>query len=331
MSTTDHATNTPVISEHRVRGSSYSSGVILCLLATLAFGIMFPVMTSALVHIDPFTFTSLRYLIAGTAFLALLIGKEGWQSLNLKGERIWLAWFLGSIGFAGFGFFVFLGQKLAGRDGALTASIMMATQPLLGLLVNSIARRVLPPLFTFVFVLLSFCGVTLVITKGNVGALLSEPQGYSANALIVIGALCWVIYTFCATSFPKWSAFKYTTVTTWFGLSTIIVVNLILFAVHIVRVPRVADIAAVTPHLLYMGIVAGFGGILAWNLGNRILTPLNGVLFVDVIPITTFIVSSIEGVVPTKMQVVGACLTGAALIFNNAYLRARTRNLTPKK
>jgi hypothetical protein len=29
---------------------------------------MFPVMTGALVRIDPFTFTSLRYLIAGAAF-----------------------------------------------------------------------------------------------------------------------------------------------------------------------------------------------------------------------------------------------------------------------
>jgi hypothetical protein len=38
---------------------------------------MFPVMTGALVRIDPFTFTSLRYLIAGAAFLAVLILELG--------------------------------------------------------------------------------------------------------------------------------------------------------------------------------------------------------------------------------------------------------------
>jgi drug/metabolite transporter (DMT)-like permease len=305
--------------------ASYSKGILCCLIATLSFGIMFPVMTSALTRIDPFTFTSLRYLTAGVAFLVLLISREGRAGLRLKGEPVFLAWFLGSIGFAGFGFFVFLGQQIAGRDGALTASIMMATQPMLGLLVNSIARRILPPLYSFLFILMSFCGVTLVVTNGNIGGLLNEPQSYSANALIVLGALCWVIYTFSASFFTRWSALKYTTITTWLGLVSIVTINVILFARHVIAVPSTSDLLAIAPHLLYMGPVAGFVGILCWNLGNRILTPLNGVLFMDVVPITTFLVSALEGIVPTDMQIIGACMTGAALILNNMYLRRRVR------
>ena len=69
---------------------------------------MFPVMNSALRHIDPFVFTSLRYTLAGLAFLALLLHREGIKSLNLKGERPVLAWLFGTAGFAGFGFLVFL-------------------------------------------------------------------------------------------------------------------------------------------------------------------------------------------------------------------------------
>ncbi|WLE60922.1 DMT family transporter [Burkholderia plantarii] len=310
---------------------SYTRGVLFCLAATFSFGIMFPVMTDALLHIDPFTFTTLRYLIAGTAFLILLVAREGLGTLRLKGERIGLAWFLGSIGFAGFGFFVFLGQQLAGRDGALTASIMMATQPMIGLLLNSAVRRIRPPLYSFLFILMSFCGVALVVTKGDIVGLLNEPQHYAANALIVLGAACWVVYTFSSMYFPTWSAFKYTTVTTWLGLSTIVVVNLVLFATHTIAVPQLSELGAIGPHLLYMGLVAGFGGILCWNLGNKILTPLNGVLFMDVVPITTFIVSSIEGVIPTHVQIAGACMTGTALILNNAYLRARARRQAAAK
>jgi len=41
------------------------------------------VMTGALVRIDPFTFTSLRYLIAGAAFSAVLIFKEGWSAVHV--------------------------------------------------------------------------------------------------------------------------------------------------------------------------------------------------------------------------------------------------------
>jgi drug/metabolite transporter (DMT)-like permease len=313
----------PVATGVATRRSEYGRGVLFCVIATVLMGIMFPVMTNALTHIDPITFTSLRYLIAGTAFLVLLSIKEGPHALRADGQSLWLAWLLGSVGFCGFGSFVFLGQQLAGAEGALTASIMMATQPMMGLLVNSIVQRSRPPVFSLLFILMSFAGVSLVVTKGNIAAVLNEPQHYSANMLIVLGALCWVIYTFGASRFRNWSALKYTTVTTWLGLTTIIGLNVLLFALHVVPVPTASALRAIAPHLLYMGPVAGFVAILFWNMGNRILTPLNGVLFMDVLPVTTFIVSSLTGVIPGKVQIVGACMTGAALIFNNLYLRRR--------
>jgi drug/metabolite transporter (DMT)-like permease len=304
---------------------SYAKGVAYCLVATISFGLMFPVMTSALTHLDPFTFTSLRYLIAGGASLALLRLREGRGALRSNGEPMALAWLLGSIGFAGFGFLVFLGQQLAGRDGALTASIMAATQPMMGVLINSVARRILPPRYTLLFILLSFCGVALVITKGDIGGLLKEPQNYSANALILLGMACWIVYTFGAAHFARWSILKYTTMTMWLGLTTILAINLLLIFIRFIPMPTSADLAAVIPHLLYMSLVASFVGVLCWNLGNKILTPLNGVLFMDVVPITAFTVSSIAGVIPTRLQIVGACITGMALVLNNLYLRFRAR------
>lgn len=320
----------PVSQAAQSNHGGYWKGVAFCVLATVLMGIMFPVMTSALVHVDPFTFTSLRYLIAGAAFLALLLAREGTNALKANGESLALAWLLGSVGFCGFGSFVFLGQQLAGREGALTASIMMATQPMMGLLVNAIVRKRRPPLYSFLFILMSFAGVSLVVTKGNIAAVLREPQHYSANALIVLGALCWVIYTFSASHFKNWSALKYTTITTWLGLSTIIGLNVLLFALHVVPVPSAGALHAIVPHLLYMGPIAGFLAILFWNMGNRILTPLNGVLFMDVLPVTTFVVSSLTGVVPGHWQIAGACMTGTALIFNNLYLRRRARRPVPQ-
>lgn len=308
---------------------AYGKGVLFCVAATVLMGIMFPVMTDALVHIDPFTFTSLRYLIAGTAFLTLLLIKEGRAGLQANGASLALAWLLGSVGFCGFGSFVFLGQQLAGPQGALTASTMMAAQPMMGLLLNAVVKRNAPPVLSFLFVLMSFAGVALVVTKGDIAAALHEPQHYSANALILIGAFCWVTYTFSASHFKIWSALKYTTLTTWLGLTTILGVNALLFAAHIVPVPSSSQLRAIAPHLLYMGPVAGFAAILCWNMGNRILSPLNGVLFMDVLPVTTFATSALTGVVPGRAQIVGACMTGAALVLNNLYLRRRMRRREP--
>lgn len=301
----------------------YTKGVLYCLAATISFGLMFPIMTSALTRIDPFTFTSLRYLIAAAASVVLLCIKEGPLALRPDGEPVALAWFLGSIGFAGFGFFVFLGQRMAGPEGALTASIMAATQPMLGILIHSVVHRVLPQRYTLLLVLLSFFGVALVVTKGDLGGLLHGSQNYSANALILLGMTFWMIYTFGATRFTRWSPLKYTTLTMCLGLTTITAVNLALLATHVIEFPRAADFIFIIPHVAYMGLIAGTIGVLFWNSGNKILTPLNAVLFMNVPPITAFIVSAITGVVATPVQIVGACVTGGALILNNIYVRRR--------
>lgn len=302
----------------------YWKGVALCLSATALMGAMFPVMTDALKQIDPFTFTSLRYLIAGVAFATLLRHREGADAFRADGHSLGTAWLLGSVGFCGFGSFVFLGQQLAGPDGALDASIMMATQPMMGLLLGAWLRRSAPPVLSLVFVAVSFSGVSLVITSGDLPAAVHGPQHYAASGLIVIGAFCWVVYTFGSARFTRWSALKYTTMTTWLGLTTIVTVNAILIALHVVPAPTLPTLRSIAPHLLYMGPVAGFGAILFWVSGNRILGPMNGVLFMDVVPITAFVVSALTGVVPMSAQIAGATLTAAALVMNNVYLRRRS-------
>ncbi|MDN7427290.1 hypothetical protein [Burkholderia sp. AU45388] len=64
---------------------------------------------------------------------------------------------------------------------------------MIGLLLDALIRRVAPAPVSILLVLLSFTGVARVITCGDVIAALREPQHYAANALIIVGALCWVV------------------------------------------------------------------------------------------------------------------------------------------
>jgi drug/metabolite transporter (DMT)-like permease len=303
--------------------TDYLNGALLCLLATVCWGTMFPVMTGALTRIDPFTFTALRYTIAGAAFLGLLVWREGIAALSLKGERILLAWFLGTCGFAGFGFLVFLGQQMAGPEGALTASIMMATMPMLGLLVNWAVRRVRPPAYSFAFILISFSGGVMVITDGDLASLLAHPETYLAGLPLLLGALCWVIYTVGGSLFPHWSPYRYTALTTSLGLTSVYAINFVLVAAGAVGVPTTDTVISISPHLAYMALVAGLVAVPCWNMGNKIITPMNGVLFMDVVPLTAFIVSALGGVVAGPSQIAGALVTAAALVLNNLYQRKR--------
>ena len=308
------------------KSNSYLKGAFFCLIATLSWGIMFPVMTHTLNQIDPFTFTAMRYSIAGIVFLAFLYLQEGRAAFKLDGNLL-LLWLFGSAGFAGFGFFVFLGQKIAGPEGALEASMMMATMPLLGLLMTWGLKGVKPPLFSFGFISLSFLGVLLVITKGHPSMILQAPGNYAANMLMVAGALCWVLYTIGASYFPKWSPIKYTTMSTLFGLPTIFAVTLVLLTTGYITLPTTTTLVSISPELIYMSLVAGFIGVLCWNQGNKIITPINGVLFMDVVPVTAFIASTLNGVVPGQAQIVGIIFTVSALILNNYFQRRRMANI----
>ena len=79
------------------------------------------------------------------------------------------------------------------------------------------------------------------------------------------------------------------------------------------------------PQFLYMSLVAGAIGVLSWNMGNKIITPVNGVLFMNVVPVAAFAVSALSGIVPTPVQLAGAAITVAALVMNNLYQRRRVQ------
>jgi len=297
--------------------NSYLKGLICCLLATISWGIMFPVMTDALQYIDPFNFTTIRYGIAGLAFSLILLYMEGIKGFNLKGERWLLAWLFGTFAFAGFGFLVFLGQQMAGPSGALTASIMMATMPMLGLLTIWLLKKNRPHASTFGFILMSFAGVLLVITNGNATEIVNSPLNMTANLLLIAGALCWVLYTVGGSYFPDWSPVRYTTMTTLLGMISVVSIDVSLVLTGNIVLPNISKVGPVIPHLFYMALVAGLMAVLCWNIGNKIITPTNGVLFMDVVPVTAFIVSSLSGVVPSSIQLAGAGITATALILNN--------------
>jgi len=281
-------------------------------------------MTNGLRILDPYTFTTLRFGIAALLFTFVLWRREGKPALSVEGRGL-LAWFMGTLGFAGFGLLVFVGQRMAGTEGALIASVMMATQPMLSLFANWAIKRVPPRPLSFAFLTLSFVGVLLVVTKGNLDEAQRSTRHLVAAAIIVAGALCWVIYTIGGTFFTGWSPYRYTTLTTLLGLPGLIAINVVLVVSGHIAIPGPSQLKIAAPYLLYTAFVPGFLGVLFWNIGIRIVTPVNGVLFMDVIPVTAFAISAFQGVVPVRAQIIGVACTASAIIMNNLYVRSYAR------
>ncbi|MHB1665731.1 MAG: DMT family transporter [bacterium] len=301
-------------------------GAFLCLLSVIAWGGMFPVMEVALKVIDPFYFTLFRYGSASVIFLIMLYFIEGKSSFKLEGK-----WFsvlvYGSAGFAGFGFFVFWGQQIIGGfHGAIVAAAIMATMPFMGAILNKFINKTKLAAFTGFAILAGLFGVLLIITKGDINRLMSLKLSFGGDILIVAGAFCWVFYTMGIIKFQSWSPLRYTALTSIFGVFTILILIIIITSAGLLKIPSIAVISSVWWELLYMILIAGVMAVFTWNAGNRAIHPINGVLFLNFVPVTTFIIAILGNRKIYNIEYLGALIIILSLIFNNLYIRKKIKS-----
>ncbi|PEB40608.1 DMT family transporter [Bacillus pseudomycoides] len=299
-------------------------GSLLCLLAVTAWGFMFPVMASALQFIDPFFFTTIRYGSAAIIFTVLLFMIEGKVAFHLEKQALHLL-FYGTVGFAGYGFLVFYGQQLAGPSGAIHAAMIQSLMPLLALLLQWILKNKKPQNYTFLCMLCALIGVMLVISKGNIHLLFGAASHVSTNLFMLCGVMCWVIYTNGGSRFQNWSPLRYTALTCLFGSISLVLIVALLTYTNLISVPPLHTIVTVRFELFYMSIIAGVIAVFCWNMGNRYISSINGILFMNLVPVLALIGSIFRGYKIEEIEVIGAIITIIALLCNNLWQRKQER------
>ncbi|MFC4651800.1 DMT family transporter [Lactococcus nasutitermitis] len=300
--------------------NNYLLGLALCLISTIFWGSQFPVMEPVLKVIDPFYFTLMRYGSVAIIFAILLLITEGKKAFHMDGHLLKL-WLLGSSAIAGYSFLAFAGQKMAGNSGSIITSVLMAVQPLLAVLVARVYRGTRPTKVALLSMAVALIGVLLVVTNGNLSILTSGSHTLIAVVLILLGALCWVIYTTGGADFTDWSILRFSTLSTILGIGTVIVLLAIATAAGWLHIPTSNAVGSILPEWLYMVIPAGVIAVFTWNLGNRIVSPINGILFMNIVPVTSFIISAVIGYKVGSFEIIGAAIVISALIANNIYNR----------
>lgn len=296
-------------------------GIGMCAFAVTSWGGMFPVMGHALKIMDPFYFTTIRYGIASLLFLLILTIAEGPEALGLEGRGLSL-WVFGTMGFAGFGFLVFWGQqKISGHEGVVVSAVIAATMPFLAamLIWGTSGKR--PSAVTLISLAIAFAGVLLVITHGNLSLLHTMGSRLLADLIILAGTSCWVLYTWGGSRFPHWSPIRYTALSSALGSLSLFGLTTIGTLAGVLHIPKGTQIHRVGWDLGYMILVSGVLGVLAWNIGNRLLGTVNGVLFVNLIPVVALGVVTALGEPIRSGEILGSLLVIAALITNNLLQR----------
>jgi drug/metabolite transporter (DMT)-like permease len=286
--------------------------------AAIAWGGMFAVVKPLMAEMDPFTLTLLRYGLTAPIFLVLLVAIEGRRALATEGRMLRL-WWLGTLGFAGFGLFAFLGL---GTTRPEHASVIPAMMPLITVGVVAMRGRAWPAPRALAAVALGLAGVVLVVTHGEPGTLLTGGAG-RGEALVLLGATCWVVYTLGAANFPGWSGLRYTALTCAFGTLSIAVAELVALAAGVATLPAPATLIEAAPAFGYLVLAASVVAVLGWNAGMRALGPARGVLFINLVPVTAFTIAVLGGRVPAGAEIAGVALVIAALVLNSLAPAAR--------
>ena len=277
---------------------------------------MFPIAKRSLATIDAFSLGTLRYVLGLAIFAALLWGIEGRQAFSY-GTRLLPAIGFGVVGITGFNTLVWYGLNFTRPEHA---GILMALQTPLTALLLWIIRGQRPAAFTLGCVAVAISGVILVVTKGD-PARAFEGGSLLGDVLVLLGAVCWAIYSLAGGRFVGWSPLRMTTLTCIPGGIGLLVANSVAVAVGFVEMPSAAAIASVWWQLLYFAAGSVVLGVLGFNAGVKYLGALNAMLMVNLVPVGVFAIEAALGRRFEAIELAGAALVIGALAANNLYLR----------
>lgn len=203
------------------------------------------------------------------------------------------------------------------------AALIIALQPLVTAVALWLVYRKVPPWTTLLAMAVALFGVTLVITRGKPGTLLEGGQGHLGELMVLVGCACWIAYTLGARRFTSFSPLRYTALSAAFGTMSIFAITaLMVIFTDSAEVPSGADLGAVWWETLYIIAFGAVVAVFAWNEGVRRIGPANAALFLNLVPVISFVIAiAIQGYAPNGFELAGAAITIAALVYANLAAR----------
>lgn len=280
------------------------------LFTVFAWGTMIPSINVMVPRWEPFFLTTSRYLVAAPIFLLVvaLVERERGLLRTLLDRRIWL---LGAVGVGLFGPLLMVGIAWS---HPVTAAVLAATAPALNAAVAWIGfgepldRSALPSMA------LAVAG-GIVATYDPTGA-----EGVFAlrggEILIIIGTLCWAWYSLAAQRWlAGWSQLRVAGTTIATGSICSAVIYCVVAATSLAPFLPTVPVSAVDAGLFaWMTIGPVILGFILWHYAVRQLGFVISSLFVNLVPVVAILLTTLQGVFPTTLQLVGGALVLAGVL-----------------
>ena len=298
-------------------------GLMAMTVTVFSWAGMFPVGKIMLATLDPYAITSIRYGSAAVILVIILWLVEGSAPfVALRSDpRRWALFFYGSMGFAGFSLFNFEGLRLTSPQ---QAAIIAGMQPLMIALTQWLLRGVRPARATLLCVAVAFSGCVVVVSKGKL-ATLALSGSVGGDLLVLVAAVCWVVYTLAAARFADWSPLRYTALSCGLGTLSILFISALAVAIGHAHVPSLPQLESQALPMAFLIVMTSVVAVLLWNVGVKHLGALNATLMGNFIPVVVFLIGMVMGQDIAPAEFLGAAMVLAALVANNLFTRRALR------
>jgi drug/metabolite transporter (DMT)-like permease len=291
--------------------SNKRSVYLMLILSTLFWGANFNLGKYVLGTLDPLNAAAWRFLIAAAVMVAvvLLNEKPDWQGIR---QNLPALIAMALIGVFGWNVAFFFGMR---ATSSINGSLIMTLNPSITVVLAAIAMKEAINGRQILGLALSMLGVVVVVTGGSWQSL-THLSFASGDLLILIGNLCWAIYSVLGKRAVKnLSSLQTTAVTMLIGATAI---NVMALTTHggSLPIPPVSSLAV-------LGVMAVFGTVLAylfWNKGIGAIGPARTSVFFDLVPIFTMLIAIALGQHVVLAQWFGAVLVMTGVLFSSGAL-----------
>ena len=272
---------------------------LLLVVTAFFWGANFNLAVPVVAEMHPYVAGALRYLLAAAIMLSLTLFRG--ESVPLRHARSYIV--LGIIGVFGFNLLFFLGMA---RTSAVNGALIMALNPLLTSLIAYAVIRERPHLRQWIGFPVGLAGVAVVVLGAG-----AELHGALGDVFMLGACLSWAFYNVYVKKLtpPDTSGIASTAGIMSVGALALTAVALISGAPFVM--PSLHAGAA----LLIMAVGGGVLAYLFWNAGIAKIGAARASIFLNLVPVASMIIATLEGEPPTLVQLIGGALVIGAVSF----------------
>lgn len=274
---------------------------LMATMAAIFWGANFNLAGPVVTEMGPYIASASRYILA--AIIMVIITSFRKETIPLKHIRSYMT--LGIAGVFGFNLFFFLGMQ---TSSAINGALIIALNPLLTAVLGYFILRDIPTKRQLIAFPIGVAGVAIVVLGAGAHFEVSIGDFY-----IFLANLSWALYNVLVrVMMPK----NVSGIANTAGIMTVGAVALSLVAI-LQGDNFVVPTFNTGISLILMTVGGSVLAYLFWNASIAKLGPSKAAIFMNLVPVTTMVIASLESLPPNHAQMLGAIMVVSAVTFSS--------------